>query len=499
MNEWPDLLQYLRESLEYEVDFCAESLGFSIFLVDFSAWRLRLSHQTPVIWVRAPAIKSSTPRHIFDTIQDVIREQGLGNQITIILLEDKRSLLSKLASSPLDPIVVIGQDDVERILHSNRPSGLLQDLIVDQIPISLLAPYETTAPVTGSRFFGRDLELSRLINNANTNYLVLGIRRIGKTSLVKEAMQRLLKKKEPPLALYLDCSDLNNTGDFVREVVRKLEPRELPRIDMQKYVFYFPNFLERMHQKYHRQLVFVLDEIDRLVVAQKGDNEVFRMLRVSFNEGHCRYIFAGFRDALHEAHELTSPQYNFSQPMYLSEFSRQQARDLILKPMESLRIHVSNPEDVVGRIYQETAGYPNLIQYYCMVLIRKIEQEGGREIGVNSLIDVYHDTGFKNHLLSSFIQNTQNREKALVYALLKNSGRPWEKGFTQEFIDASLRRQNIHFSLLEIDTACSVLKTAGFLQQKGREYFFASPVFVRVLLESYDPDYSLRKVKEDGL
>jgi hypothetical protein len=86
-----------------------------------------------------------------------------------------------------------------------------------------------------------------------------------------------------------------------------------------------------------------------------------------------------------------------------------------------------------------------------------------------------------------------------VYALLKNSGRPWEKGFTQEFIDASLRRQNIHFSLLEIDTACSVLKTAGFLQQKGREYFFASPVFVRVLLESYDPDYSLRKVKEDGL
>jgi hypothetical protein len=499
MNEWPDLLLHLRDTLEYEVEFCVESLGFDIFLVDFSDWRLRLSRQTPVIWVRAPAIQSSTPKHIFDSIQDVIRENGLGNQITIVLLEEKRSLLSKLASSPLDPIVIIGQDDVERILHSNRPSGLLQDLIVEQIPISLLAPYETTAPVTGSRFFGRDLEISRLINNPNTNYLVLGIRRIGKTSLVKEAMLRLLQKKEPPLAIYLDCSDLTNTGDFVREVVRKLEPRELPRIDMQKYVFYFPNFLERMHLKYHRQLVFVLDEIDRLVVAQKDDKEVFRMLRVSFNEGHCRYIFAGFRDALHEAHELTSPQYNFSQPMYLSEFSHQQARHLILKPMESLRIHVSNPEDVVGRIYAETAGYPNLIQYYCMVLIRKIEQEGVREIGIKDLIDVYNDTGFKNHLLSSFIQNTQNREKAVVYALLKNSGKAYEKGFTQKFIDASLRRQNIEFSLQQIDTACSVLKTAGFLQQKGREYFFASPVFVRVLLDSYDPEFSLHKVKEEGL
>jgi hypothetical protein len=499
MNEWPDLLLHLRDTLEYEVDFCAESLGFSIFLVDFSSWRLRLSHQTPVIWVRAPAIKSSTPRHIFDSIQDVIREQGLGNQITIILLEDKRSLLSKLASSPLDPIVVIGQDDVERILHSNRPSGLLQDLIVDQIPISLLAPYETTAPVTGSRFFGRDLEVSRLINNSKTNYLVLGIRRIGKTSLVMEAMYRLNQKKDPPLAIYLDCSDLNNTNDFVREVVRKLEPRELPRIDLQKYIFYFPNFLERMRQKYHKQIVFVLDEIDRLVVAQREDRELFRMLHVSFNQGDCRYIFAGFSDAQQEANEINSPLYNFAQPLYLSEFSRQQARDLILKPMENLRIHVNNPEDVVGRIYEDTAGYPNLIQYYCMVLVRNIEQQEVREIGVNSLIDVYHDTGFKNHLLSSFIQNTRNREKAIVYALLKNSGKPWQRGFTQEFIDASLRRQNIHFSLLEIDSACSALKMAGFLQQVGREYFFASPVFVNVLLESYDPGFSLRKVKEEGL
>lgn len=501
MSDWPDLLLLLRDTLEYKVGFLGETLGFDLFWVDLSSWKLRLSHETPVISVRASAIKNSTPRHIFDGIKDVIREQALGHQVTIVLIEEKRSLISKLASSPLDAIVVIGQDDVESILHSNRPSGLLQDLIVDQIPISLLAPYETTAPVTGSRFFGRDPEVSRLTSNSNTNYLVLGIRRIGKTSLVMEAMQRLMQKKDPPLAIYLDCSDLDNTHDFVREVVRKLEPRELPRVDMQKYIFYFPNFLERMRHKYHRPIVFVLDEIDRLIVSQRADNEAFRMLRVAFNQGYCRYIFAGFRDAQREAHEITSPLYNFSQPLYLNEFSRQQARDLILTPMESLRIHVNNPEDVVGRIYEETAGYPNLIQYYCMVLLRNIEQKEvrEREIGVNSLIDVFNDTGFKNHLLSSFIQNTHNREKAIVYALLRNAENRWRRGFTQEFIDASLRKQNIHFSLLEIDTACSVLKTAGFLQQVGREYFFASPVFVRVLLDSYDPDYSLRKVKEEGL
>jgi hypothetical protein len=44
-----------------------------------------------------------------------------------------------------------------------------------------------------------------------------------------------------------------------------------------------------------------------------------------------------------------------------------------------------------------------------------------------------------------------------------------------------------------------VLMLAGVLHRKGREYFFASPVFTKVLHQSYDLDYLFRKVKEEGL
>jgi hypothetical protein len=166
--------------------------------------------------------------------------------------------------------------------------------------------------------------------------------------------------------------------------------------------------------------------------------------------------------------------------------------------MENLRVRIKNKDEVVGRIYEETAGQPNLIQYYCMILLRRLDRTGEREISPESLIDVYADEGFKSHLLTSFMQNTENREKALVYAILAADDAR-SRGFSHPFIDASLRKRGIVLPQDEIDESCNVLSLAGVLQRKGREYFFASPVFTKVLQQTYDLDYLFRKVKEEGL
>ena len=123
-----------------------------------------------------------------------MREQNLTRRIVLVLLDaDSRPLLRHTAS-PLYNLVIIGAEEQEQILQSRRPSGELLDLISAQIPISTLAPYETRAPVTGSRFFGREYETSRIIGSPDTNHAVLGIRRIGKTSLLRE-VERILKEK----------------------------------------------------------------------------------------------------------------------------------------------------------------------------------------------------------------------------------------------------------------------------------------------------------------
>jgi hypothetical protein len=499
MKDWPPLLRLLSDDLGYAVRPGKPALGYELFSVDLSSWKLRLTDNTPLVWVRRADLESTTPQHLVQSLSDVMRERNLSRQIVLVLVDGDGEPLRRYVESPLHSIVVCGKEDQDRIVASRRPSGELLDLISAQIPISNLAPYETRAPVTGSRFFGREYEISRVVSNPDTNHAILGIRRIGKTSLLREVERLLRQTQDPAQVVYLECSDLLSTEDYVREVVRKLNPRELPRLHMQKYVFFFPDFLERMARASRGKIIFLLDEIDNLVIMQRGSWELFRMLRASANKGACQYVMAGFREAMREQYLLDSPFYNFAQEIRLSEFTRRQAQDLIVTPMENLRVRIRNKEDVVGRIYEETAGQPNLIQYYCTILLRHLDLVGQREIGPESLIDVYADEGFKSHLLTSFMQNTENREKALVYAVLMASEEPRSKGFSPAFLDAALRKRGIVLPQDEIDEATSVLTLAGVLHHKGREFFFTSPVFTKVLHQSYDLDYLFRKVKEEGL
>ena len=498
-KELPPLLRLLSEELGYTVREGKAALGYEVFFVDLASWKLRLTNRTPVIWVKRADLESCGPRHLVQSLGDVMRERNLSRQIVLVLLDGASEPLLRQTASPAYKMIVIGAEEQERVLQSRRPSGELLDMISAQVPISNLAPYETRAPVTGSRFFGREYEISRILGNPDTNYAILGIRRIGKTSLLREIERILKEDSDPGHVVYLECSDLLSTDDYIREVVRKLNPRELPRLHLQKYVFFFPDFLERMSRAHKSKLIFLLDEVDNLVIMQRGNWELFTMLRASANKGACQYIMAGFREAMREQYLLDSPFYNFAQEIRLSEFTRRQAQDLIGTPMENLRVRIKNRDEVVGRIYEETAGQPNLIQYYCMILLRRLDRTGEREISPESLIDVYTDEGFKSHLLTSFMQNTQNRDKALVYAVLVASEGSPSRGFSHPFMDACLRKRGIIFPQDDIDEACSVLTLAGVLQRKGKEHFFASPVFTRVLQQTYDLDYLFRKVKEEGV
>jgi hypothetical protein len=505
MRDWPPLLRLFSEELGYTVRPAKTALGYQLFAVDLAAWKLRLTDRTPLIWVKAADLEGTTPQHLVQSLADVMRERNLGRQIVLVLLDGDPEPLYRYVASPMYNLVVIGAGDQARVMDSRRPSGELLDLIAAQVPISTLAPYETRAPVTGSRFFGREYEISRIVGSPDTNHAILGIRRIGKTSLLREVERLLREAHDASQVVYLECSDLLSTDDYVREVVRKLNPRELPRVHLQKYIFFFPDFLERMARASKGKIIFLLDEIDNLVIMQRGTWELFRMLRASANKGACQYIMAGYREAMREQYLLDSPFYNFAQEVRLNEFTRRQAQELILTPMENLRVRIKSKDEVVSRIYDETAGQPNLIQYYCTILLRRLDAAGGaaplgkREISPESLIDVYADEGFKSHLLTSFMQNTENREKALVYAVLIASDDARTRGFSLPFLDASLRKRGIILPQDEIDEACSVLTLAGILQRKGREYHFTSPVFTRVLHQSYDLDYLFRKVKEEGL
>jgi hypothetical protein len=51
----------------------------------------------------------------------------------------------------------------------------------------------------------------------------------------------------------------------------------------------------------------------------------------------------------------------------------------------------------------------------------------------------------------------------------------------------------------DIDETCNILILTGIFHRKEKDYSFTSPVFVRMLQQSYDLNYLLNKVKEEGI
>jgi len=254
-------------------------------MLTLSSWKLRLSHHTPLIWVKREVLEDSTPQHLLESLEDVMRERSLTRQIVLVLLDgDSQPLLKQLASLTYN-LVVIGAEEQERILQSRRPSGELLDLISG--PDFHLQSGSLRNPGTRYR--------KAASSGANTRFPALSATQTRTTpSSAFDVSQDIPPEgggaypdgnRRPGSPGLLECSDLLGTEDYVREVVRKLNPKELPRLHMQKYVFFFPDFLERMARAHKNKIIFLLDEVDNLVIEQRGDWELFRMLRASANKG----------------------------------------------------------------------------------------------------------------------------------------------------------------------------------------------------------------------
>jgi len=135
-----------------------------------------------------------------------------------------------------------------------------------------------------------------------------------------------------------------------------------------------------------------------------------------------------------------------------------------------------------------------------MILLRQLDQTSRRDITPDSLIDIYRDEGFRGHLLSSFMENTRNREKAVIYAILLGRKETSRLGiFSQAYIDAALRKRGIELTQTDIDETCSILILAGIFHRKEKDYSFTSPVFVRMLQQNYDLIHLFNKAKEEGI
>jgi Cdc6-like AAA superfamily ATPase len=472
--------------------------GYSLYLVDLSEWKLRLSEVTPLIWVTREDMDSMSVAEISDSLSDLTRLRGWLKRPSVVLADaDGSALKSRLAGRSSPTLVVIDSEDQRSVLAARSPTGRLLDLISAQVSIARLAPYVDRQPVCGSRFFGRDREINSILDD-ESNFAILGIRRIGKTSLLEEVRYRMLEqghKKES--MVWLDCQTIKTPDQFTQEVVRQLRVQELKRLKQHgKYFFSLSDFFRRMSLIHKSRITLFLDESDRFLKWARNTSKILETIRAATTAGYCRFLATGFGQLQSELFNQDSPLLMAFTCLTLGHFSKDETKQVVLRPMESLRIKVESGGELVSRIHEATAGHPVMVQTFCRWLVEELDKTGSRKLSPADLEQVYTSDGVRQMVMSLFRQNLETRQKAVVYALLASF--PEEKrSYTQSEMNDALRRYQCCYTYDQIDEECDLLVTAGVMTRKGKEFHFSNQLLPQVLRANYPlEDYLVEAAME---
>ncbi len=263
-------------------------------------------------------------------------------------------------------------------------------------------PYVAGAPVLDDDLFmGREALLSRILQTIHNNSILLyGERRIGKTSLQHHLKKRLLQVKDPEYDFYPVYIDLQGTpqerffATMAQDIFHELSPvlgAETPEGGPEEgspylyeaFVRDIRGVLKILKKRTAKnvKLVLLIDEVDELNEYDPKVNQKLRSLFMKSFAEDMVAVVSGVGIKKDWASE-GSPWYNFFEEIQVRPFTRQDAEDLVERPIKGFfRLE----EGAVDRIIESTDCKPYLIQKLCVALVNRLHEEGRRCITVSDV------------------------------------------------------------------------------------------------------------------
>jgi hypothetical protein len=245
-------------------------------------------------------------------------------------------------------------------------------------------PYITGAFVTGSHHYGRAGLLDGLLHGESRAYWVVGNRRIGKTSLLRQ-LESLAAEDRRLMPVFWDmqgCSSLACLGAYLADAIRDhlerfeplgMTPATMPTEDTLTLLV----ALRRLAMRAGRELLVLADETEALLNIARDEPEAMQRFHRELTGGAgLRAVFASTRQ-IYRMHDVcrdwptSSFLAGFDMSQALGSLDSEAAEALILQSQapEAARIRVA-PE-VIDAVTYATNNHPFLIQTLCSRLFRE--------------------------------------------------------------------------------------------------------------------------------
>jgi len=489
-----------RAAIEIMKDVLVETLGLNqvaardveavyAYQVEAPTLRLNLPPRFPLMFVSDPMPGERTVQMLVDAA-DVLRESGYFALVVpmeplVREVDGAAELRQAVERSPhVQDFIIVSQDDVLDILMAKQATQTLVQCVLRQVDLSVVSPFVTSGPVPATMFFGRDAEVKRLVERAsNSDFAIVGNRKVGKTSLLHRTSARLAAQgKVRPLGV-VDCQTVQDAEGF------------FAAFQMQTGIAlaaFTPEGFAATITELHRngpQPVLMMDEVDTLLATERarGESLVATWRRLA-QSGMCRFIFCGSTGLARRLDDPDSAFFNFSQPLPLGYLERETAHMVLAQPLETLGILLDESNLLLDEVYELTSGHPNLVQYVGQGLVDAANRRKERRILRSDLANLRESSIFTDYYFKTVWGVCSPLEKLVTLVA------PGEQ-FLLPALEASLHTHGIQVSDDALDDALTMLHIYALLQKQERTYTFVPRAFLHILHRTQEVERLIAREK----
>lgn len=408
------------------------------------------------------------PRADLDGGQLVRHLRQMPNGLDVLLVlpptPAAETQLRSLCADRSNLFVCVNQEVQTAWLLEREPLNVLLRTMARQLRFTRISPYQTRGGVArASAFFGRESLLARIVLREPSNYLLIGGRQLGKTSLMKAIERRL--RDHPHLAcLYVVLRDHRLLPRLAAQSGLPLDS------DLEMIV------TELVRQQGGKRLLLLIDEADPFFRAEAAHDYVqLSAMRALSEEGRCHFLLAGFWDLYATAAlDYQSPLRNFGEVISVGGLEAEACRELATVPLALLNLHFSTTA-LVERIVQQSGRRANLVAIICQECLEALDH-GGNAIEAGEVEQALRSQAVLDALAGwgrlSHDDAASRLDRIVVYRV---AGR----GETTLADMVGLLREHAAIEVEAIRRAFARLQLAYVLDKHGERLFFAVPLFSR--------------------
>lgn len=339
-------------------------------------------------------------RYPRDTLLKAIRIEIKDNlsKFTILIAEngnDKQFLIDLLSKHyDLRQFPVFSADELinpEEIISKTILNLLLNYPYANFF--NRLFPYSIDSIPRGKMFYGRKDIMQKMID-ANNNVVLIGARRIGKTSLAYNLSDVLGTIPSTGIKITSNkikkCAviDVSNLSEYDNDIWEKIlnsfnyDPSlYLPYARKKRGTQLFKDYVrsvEKLLESYNGELVIILDEVDNWILQDSLNGwKILNPLRSMTDQGKAKIILIGYETLQSTIRKHDFPLSGRFEVRKLKPLTRDEMIALVKEPLNELRVTI-NPSfesEFIEELWGLSGGRPNLVQGFCLELLNLVSEK----------------------------------------------------------------------------------------------------------------------------